>query len=328
MGYMIETEGLRKQFKVPRTRQVVEAVRGVDLQIAEGEVFGFLGPNGAGKTTTQRMLTTLIPPDAGRALVAGHDLLRAAAQVRKRIGAISQVGGADPLSTGRENLILQARLYGLSRSAAGERTRELIEMLQLSEFAGRIVSTYSGGQRRRLDLALGLVHKPVLLFMDEPSLGLDPQSRAHLWDEIRKLRADGTTIFLTTHYMDEADQLCDRLAIIDGGAIVAQGTPVQLKQQISGDIVTLGLENPAETHIQASALLREQAFVRDLRMDEKTLQVYVEDGEDALALVLQIVGAAQLQVRTVSLAHPSLEDVFLRQTGRSLREQSNGTHVS
>jgi ABC-2 type transport system ATP-binding protein len=319
---MIETEGLRKSFRLPRSRQTVEAVRGIDLEVEPGEVFGFLGPNGAGKTTTQRMLTTLLPPDGGRAIVAGYDLLRQPQKVREQIGAISQTGGIIPSVNGRENLILQAQLYGLNKNTARARAATLIDELEMVDFADRPAHTYSGGQRRRLDLALGLIHRPPLLFMDEPSLGLDPQSRALFWEQIRQVHKTGITIFLTTHYLDEADNLCDRLAIIDKGIIVAQGTPLQLKREIASDVITLSLHDHHSTSQQASTLLQAQPFVRDIKSnsDGETLQVYVERGEEQLPHLLHLLEDAHLKILSIALTHPSLDDVFLRQTGRSLRE--------
>src|SRR5215469_5233029 len=217
---MIETQGLTKTFKV--RKGTVEAVRGVDLQVSEGEIFGFLGPNGAGKTTTMRILTTLLDPTSGKATVCDIDLLRYPGQVRRQIGYVSQKGGAERMETGRENLHVQGRFYGMSRAEAHKRAAELISKLDLEPFADRLVRTYSGGQRRRLDIAMGMMHRPRLLFLDEPTTGLDPQSRARIWDEVRHLREEGMTLFLTTHYMDEADGLCDQLAIIDNGKIVGQ----------------------------------------------------------------------------------------------------------
>ena len=234
---IVEIQDLWKSFR--NRRKVIEAVRGVNLTIREGEVFGFLGPNGAGKTTTLRMLTTLLPPDKGRATVAGFDLRNEPYRVRACIGYVSQNGGADSALTGRENTIMQARFYGFSAEKARKRVAELLENLEMTTFADRPARTYSGGQRRRLDLALGLVHQPRLLFLDEPSIGLDPQSRAVLWNEVRKLQATGTTIFLTTHYLDEADQLCDRLAIIN--LIVLVALPLGIHINLTGLLLTLGL---------------------------------------------------------------------------------------
>lgn len=321
---IIETKGLRKTFKSHQGKgakaQLVEAVKDINLHVQEGEIFGFLGPNGAGKSTTLRMLTTLIAPTAGQAQVAGCDLLREAKQVRKRIGYVSQAGGADTTSTGRENLMLQARLYGLSKEAASKRTDELLITLELSSFADRLVKTYSGGQRRRLDLALGMINSPRLLFLDEPTTGLDPQSRAHLWEEVRKLRALGTTIFLTTHYLEEADVLADRLAIMDDGRIVAEGTPNELKQMIAGDVVTLGLETQNGHYQKIQDLFHEQAFVREIHPGNGEVQLYVERGEENLAEIIRLIDGAGLRLSKVALTRPSLDDVFLRKTGRSLRD--------
>ena len=321
---MIETQELRKVFQTRqgkgRKAQTVEAVKGIDLQIYPGEIFGFLGPNGAGKTTTLRMLSTLIRPTSRRAVIAGYDLLMEAAQVRKHIGYVSQAGGTDATATAWENLMLQAQLYGMSRIDAETRAKELITALELEPFADRVARTYSGGQRRRLDLALGMVHRPRLLFLDEPTTGLDPQSQARLWEEVRKLQEDGTTVFLTTHYLEEADVLADRLAIIDDGRIVAEGTSQSLKQQIAGDVVTLGLETSNGQLQQAQAVLRPQPFVRELHPGDGQLQLYVERGDESLPAILRILDEAGMRVRTVVLARPTLDDVFLRQTGRSLRE--------
>jgi ABC-2 type transport system ATP-binding protein len=314
----IETEALTRTF---RTRgKVVEAVRGVTMRVAEGEVFGFLGPNGAGKTTTLRMLATLLPPTSGRANVAGADLLAEPARVRQRIGYAGQVGGAERSATARENLVLQGRLYGLAHSAAQARAAELIGSLDLEGFADRLVRTYSGGQRRRLDLALAMMHRPALLFLDEPTAGLDPQSRARLWEEVRRLRGGGTTVFLTTHYLDEADALCDRVAIIDAGRIVSEDTPTALKRQVAGDVISLGLGEDDTGRARARDVLTAQPFVREMRDSRDGLQLYVERGEEVLPVVLRLLDAAGLAVRSVTLARPSLDDVFLRLTGHSLRD--------
>ena len=212
-GPVIETVGLRRTFK--GRGGTVEAVAGVDLSVAAGDIFGFLGPNGAGKTTTLRILATLLPPTAGTACVAGFDVAREAREVRTRIGYVAQSGGSYRESTGREELVIQGRLFGMSKADAGVRAVEILEALDLAEAADRTCATYSGGMRRRLNIGIGMVHRPALLFLDEPTTGLDPQARARLWEEIRKLRETGTTVFLTTHYLEEADALCDRLAIID-----------------------------------------------------------------------------------------------------------------
>jgi ABC-2 type transport system ATP-binding protein len=324
MSNMIETHQLRKTFPTrQKNAPVVEAVKGIDLQVREGEIFGFLGPNGAGKTTALRILTTLIPPTSGEAKVGGYDVVRDSGKVRREIGYVSQAGGADVTATARENLMLQAQLYGMNRQQALVRSNELLAALELESFADRIVKTYSGGQRRRLDLALGMVHRPKMLFLDEPTTGLDPQSRAHLWDEVRRLNTQGTTIFLTTHYLEEADVLANRLAIMDHGEIVAEGTPNALKQQIAGDIVTLGLATQNGQFQKAQKLLSQQTFVREVHPGDERLQLYVERGEQSLPVILHLLDEAGMQVQTVALARPTLDDVFLRQTGRSLREARN-----
>ncbi len=315
MDAVIETHGLRRVFK-SRSR-VVEAVAGVDLTVQKGEIFGFLGPNGAGKTTTLRMLATLMPPSGGTAKVAGCDLGTQPGEIRKRIGYVGQAGGADREITGRRELVFQGRLYGMSAEAAKKRAAELIEMLELEVCADRAGSTYSGGQKRRLDIGLGLVHDPQLLFLDEPTTGLDPQSRVRVWDEVRRMHDRGTTVFLTTHYLDEADALCDRIAIIDYGKIVAEGTPEELKRAVAGDVVTLSVAGDQQ---RALDLLQGQAFVRESRIEEGFVLLYVDRGEVAMPAILRLLDGAGLQLLTIGLHRPSLDDVFLRQTGRSLRE--------
>jgi ABC-2 type transport system ATP-binding protein len=244
---MIETRGLRKSFRSSEGRETktVEAVRGIDLDVQAGEIYGFLGPNGAGKTTTLRMLATLITPDGGEATIDGVDLRRDPGEVRRRIGYVAQGGSTWDDSTAREELVLQAQLYGVGKAEATRRAASILDAFQLSEYADRRCKTYSGGQRRRVDIALGIIHAPRVVFLDEPTSGLDPQSRAHMWDEIRRLRAEGMTVFITTHYLDEADALCDRIAITDYGEIVAAGTPAELKRDISGDVVRVGLTDVA-----------------------------------------------------------------------------------
>jgi ABC-2 type transport system ATP-binding protein len=318
---LIETKGLRKSFRSrdKAGAKTVDAVRGVDLTVGEGEIFGFLGPNGAGKTTTLRMLATLLPPDGGQATVAGVDLLSQPGQVRKRIGYVAQGGSTWDESTAREELVLQARLYGLSKADAHRRTAAALDAFQLTEYADRRCKTYSGGQRRRVDIALGIIHGPRIVFLDEPTTGLDPQSRAHMWDEVRRLRAEGMTVFLTTHYLDEADALCDRLAIMDNGQIVAEGTPADLKREISGDVLVVGL--PPGGGEPAAALLAREPYVTRLETTEDgALRLFVDDGASAIPQVLRAVDGAGITLTTVELHRPSLDDVFLTKTGRSLRE--------
>jgi len=325
MDNIIETHQLKKSFRVRHSKdrepQIVEADRGIDLAIRDGEIFGILGTNGAGKTTTLRMLATLIPPSSGQAKIAGYDLGRESKQIRSCIGYVSQAGGSDVTATGRENLMLQAQLHGLSHRDALRHTNTLLNVLELESVADRLVRTYSGGQRRRLDLALGMIHWPRLLFLDEPTTGLDPQSRARLWDEVRRLRAEGTTIFLTTHYLEEADALADRLAIIDEGLIVVEGTPESLKQQIAGDVITFGLKSNNGTRQKLETLFRQQPYVREVHPSGDQIQLYVERGEENLPTLLHLLDAAGVAVQRIALTRPSLDDVFLRKTGRSLREE-------
>ena len=312
---VISVRQLRRVFK--SRQSTVEAVAGIDLEVYAGEIFGFLGPNGAGKTTTLRMLATLLPLTSGDATVAGQDLRRHPGEVRRRIGYVGQRGGADPEITGRSELIFEARLYGMSSAEARLRAAELIETLELESCADRKVSTYSGGQKRRLDVGVGLVHRPQLLFLDEPTTGLDPQSRARMWDEVRQLRDEGTTVFLTTHYLEEADALCNRVAIIDHGKIVAEGTPDELKRAVAGDLVTVGVSGDVEAALR---LLQPQPFVREASIAGGELRVYVDRGETAIPAILRLLDKAGLELTTVALSRPSLDDVFLRSTGRSLRE--------
>jgi ABC-2 type transport system ATP-binding protein len=320
---VIEASELRKRFKARGGR--VEAVRGVSFAVPQGEIFGFLGPNGAGKTTTLRMLTTLLGIDEGEARVAGLDVASEAAKVRQEIGYVSQLGGADNLATGRENLMLQGRLYGRERDDVAARVEELLGLLDLTSFADRQVKTYSGGQKRRLDVALGIVHDPQVLFLDEPTTGLDPQNRANLWQHVRELRERGVTIFLTTHYLEEADALCDRVTIIDDGQIVAEGTPRELKRDIVGDSVVLRVGEDDETSARVEALLAEASFVHSTtRADDGELHCYVDDGPAALPELLRRFDAARIALRAISLSEPTLDDVFLAKTGRSLRDSESG----
>ena len=314
---MIETRGLKKSFPAGKSG-TVEAVRGVDLDVAEGVIFGFLGPNGAGKTTTLRILTTLIDPDAGEATIAGVDVFRDPGGVRKVCGYVAQGGGTSGQVSAREELILQARLYGSGKAEARERTDAVIEAFELTEFADRQCRTYSGGQRRRVDIALGVIHRPKVLFLDEPTVGLDPQSRARLWDEVRRLRdEERMTVFLTTHYLDEADALCDRVSIIDHGQIVAEGTPLELKRDIAGDVVTLGVNGSAAA---AADLLGGSSFVRRLETSKKGLLLYVDDASVAIPQILRVLDGSGIVFDGMELNRPTLDDVFLTKTGRLIRE--------
>jgi ABC-2 type transport system ATP-binding protein len=313
----VAISGLRKSFRLKGA--TLEAVRGIDLTVAEGEIFGLLGPNGAGKTTTLRILTTLLPADGGTARVAGADVRRDPALVRRRIGYVGQLGGADASATGRENLLLAGRLYGLSAAAAERRCEELAGIFGLGELAGRAVRTYSGGQRRRLEVALGIMHKPRVLFLDEPTTGLDPQNRANLWAQLRSLRDEGTTVFLTTHYLDEADQLSDRVAIVDHGQVIALGAPDELKRRYSGDTISV-TPDVAAALPEVSRFLADAVSAREATVEHGTVRLTVTDPKAALATAIGALAARGIGLLAASVGQPSLDDVFLRETGRSLRD--------
>jgi ABC-2 type transport system ATP-binding protein len=326
---IIEARGLARDFT--SRRRTVHAVRGVDITVEDGEVVGFLGPNGAGKTTTLRMLTTLLRPTAGTATVAGADLLRDPLGVRKRIGFVPQAigqtqGGTSDNCLVIEELLDQGTAYRIGREETRRRAAALIEQLDLGGLDQRYVKTLSGGQRRRLEIALGLVHQPPLVFLDEPTTGLDPQSRSNMWEHIRRLRSElGTTVFLTTHYLDEADALCDRLFVIDHGVIVAVGTPDELKRRVSGDVVTLSVNGAGSDGTAAArSLLAVSPVVREVTVTDGALRLTVERGEEALPVLLRTLDGAGITMSAISLARPTLDDVFLTLTGRSLRDDSPG----
>ena len=327
---IIEARGLARDFT--SRKRTVHAVRGVDLTVQDGEIVGFLGPNGAGKTTTLRMLTTLLRPTAGTATVAGADLLRDPLGVRKRIGFVPQAigqtqGGTSDNSLVIEELLDQGTAYRVGRAETRRRAAALIEQLDLGGLDQRYVKTLSGGQRRRLEIALGLVHQPPLVFLDEPTTGLDPQSRSNMWEHIRRLRSDlGTTVFLTTHYLDEADALCDRLFVIDHGVTVAVGTPDELKRRISGDVVTLSVSSAANHGATEAArsLVAASPVVREVTVADGALRLTVEHGEEALPVLLRTLDGAGITMSAISLSRPTLDDVFLTLTGRSLRDDSPG----
>jgi ABC-2 type transport system ATP-binding protein len=323
---IIEARGLAKTYKVrgrgkeaPRT---VEAVKGVDITVHAGEIVGFLGPNGAGKTTTLRMLTTLLDPSGGTATVAGHELATDSVGVRRSIGYVAQMGTTDPSAVAGEELVDQARLYGIDQRTAQERGKALLSGLDLDGIWERKCGTLSGGQRRRLDIAMGLIHEPQIVFLDEPSTGLDPQSRANLWDHIRRVRDDfDTTVFITTHYMDEADALSDRLLIIDHGEIVAAGTPDELKRSVGGDTVLLTASSPDAAAAVASQVAGILGDVSP-EIDGDIVRLTVPDGGAALPKLLRELGD-DAHVAGVEMRRPTLDDVFLTLTGRSLRDEEN-----
>ena len=319
LDYMVQARGLAKRF--PSRAGAVDAVRGVDIDVDAGEIVGFLGPNGAGKTTTLRMLTTLLAPTAGTARVAGHDLRREPVAVRSRIGYVPQRGSTTPQALVGEELVDHGRLHGLSRATAEERGRALISQLDLDSTWERPCGTLSGGQRRRLDIALGLINEPPLLFMDEPTTGLDPQARANLWQHIRGLRDEhGVTVFLTTHYLDEADALCDRILVIDHGEIVAVGKPDELKREVSGDRVALQLTDPARL-ASARVVLERLPGVKVLRADGDLLDFSLPDASTALPGLLAALASAGVALAGIEVRRPTLDDVFLSLTGRELRDQ-------
>ncbi len=312
----IEVEGLVKDFKGG-----VRAVDGIDLRVAPGEIYGFLGPNGAGKSTTVLVLTTLLPPTAGHARVAGLDVVRQGADVRRAIGASLQESALDPFLTGREHMRLQSALHGLGGAERERRAGELLERVGLTEAADRKVGGYSGGMKRRLDLGLALVHRPRLLFLDEPTTGLDPQSRAALWDEVRRLADDGVTVFLTTQYLEEADVLADRVGIIDRGKIVAEGTPAELKSAIGRSSVEAIPADPSERERLQGALAR---FGEAAAASPGGAAVQLADGVGGLAEIVRALDAEGLAVADLRLHSPTLDDVFLAKTGRSLEGAGDG----
>jgi ABC-2 type transport system ATP-binding protein len=309
----VVTQNLRREYKE------VVAVEGLNLEIASGEVFGLLGPNGAGKTTTLSMLSTVLRPTSGTAIVAGHDIRRDPAAVRRSIGVVFQEPTVDTILTGRENMMLSARLFGVPRALRASRINELLKVVDLADRADSLCKTYSGGMRRRIELARGLLHRPSVLFLDEPTLGLDPQTRAHIWEYISSLkRTYGMTVLITTHYMEEADQLCDRVAIIDHGKIATLGTPRELKASLGGDLVRLRLGAPPTDATLAA--LRGLPATQSVDLVDGWVQLAVRRAEESLPLILeQARGALAVEVRV-----PTLEDVFLHVTGRAMRADEGG----
>jgi ABC-2 type transport system ATP-binding protein len=295
----------------------IEAVRGIDLEVRAGEIFGFLGPNGAGKSTTINMLCTLVRPSAGSASVAGFDVDRHPDDVRASIGLVFQDPSLDGQLTARENLEFHAFIYGVPSSERSKRIDEVLAMVELSDRAGSIVMTFSGGMRRRLEIARGMLHTPEVLFLDEPTIGLDPQTRRHIWGYLRSLRETaGVTLFMTTHYMDEAEE-CDRIAVMDGGRIVALGTPDELKSMVGGDIVTIATGD----NVKAATEIAER-FSLEPMPDKDTLRIEVPD---AAAFVPRLVRETTVPVTSVSFRRPSLDDVFLKLTGHAIRDEEAGS---
>jgi len=318
LSRVIHARGLARTFR--KKKQEVHAVVGVDLDVAAGEIVGFLGPNGAGKTTTLRMLTTLLEPTAGTATVAGCDLVSDPVGVRRRIGYVSQSGSTYPDARAGEEVVDHARLYGMSTAEATERGRKLFADFDLDGLWERQPKTLSGGQRRRLDIVVGLIHVPELVFLDEPTTGLDPQARANLWQHIRGLREErGTTVFLTTHYLDEADALCDRILVIDHGAIVAEGTPDALKSQVGGDVLTVTVAEPTQVAVVARLVEQLPGAEAPQVLDDRVVG-RVRHGGTALVELVRGLDRESIAVSGVESRRPSLDDVFLQLTGRSLRD--------
>jgi ABC-2 type transport system ATP-binding protein len=298
----------------------VQALDGIDFFAHDGEVFGLLGPNGAGKSTTVRILATLTHPDGGRASVAGNDVGRDADGVRRSIGYVPQASGVDPEGTGRENLMLQGRIQGMTGRTLRERVDELLEAVGLAEAAKRVVRGYSGGMKRRLDIALGLVHRPRVLLLDEPTTGLDPEARAALWEELEALAHRETlTILLTTHYLEEADRLADRLVIVSRGKIVAEGTPEELKQGLEGDTVTVEVVEPDGR--DPLTVVHSLDDVHEASLDGRTVRMRVAEGAQAIPVILSALDSAGIGVSSVTSARPSLDDVYLHYTGRDFRRE-------
>ena len=324
---IVEVDNLVKVYPASRGGQPVRAVDGVTFRVGAGEFFGFLGPNGAGKTTTIRILATLTRPTSGRASVAGIDVLADPAEVRRRIGLAMQTVALENMLTGRENLELMGRLHLVQAAKLRERVDELLELMNLTAAANRLAGTYSGGMRRRLDLATALVHRPTVLFLDEPTEGLDPQSRTALWEELTRINRAGTTMFLTTHYMEEADRLCDRLAIVDGGKIAVEGTPSELKRSIAADSVEIALAHSDGTEslaaAQASALARLRSIdgVISVEASASGVSVAVGSAQAAVPVLLRGLDAVGIRVAGLTMREPSLDDVFLRYTGRHIRAE-------
>jgi ABC-2 type transport system ATP-binding protein len=311
----IAVEGLEKTYP-----KGIRALDGATFTVREGEVFGLLGPNGAGKSTTVRILVTLTQPDAGQAFVAGHDAVREPALVRRLIGYVPQRSGLDPDATGRENLALQGHVHGLGGAKLRARVDELLEVLGLGHAADRIVRTYSGGMRRRLDIGLGLVHRPPVLFLDEPTTGLDPEARASMWQEFARLaEQEALTVLLTTHYLEEADQLADRLAIVSRGKVVVEGTPNALKRELRGDAVSIELADGRGS--DAEAAVRTLAGVHEATADGSVLRTRVDNGGTAVPGILSTLEGRGIPVASVTVSRPSLDDVYLHYTGRDFHRE-------
>lgn len=314
----IEINSLSKKFGN------VLAVDDISLKVNEGEIFGFLGPNGAGKSTTMMILTTLLKPTAGSALVAGHDVVSDAKQVRENIGYVQQELSVDEYLTGRENLILQARLNHIPKNLVNERIDEILNLIELTEKQDAAVITYSGGMRKRLDIAGGLLHHPKVLFLDEPTVGLDIQTRRKIWEYLRKIHEEfQMTIFVSTHYMEEADSLCDRIGIIDYGKIQVIDSPQSMKNALGNEVITFTINNDDEKKSNLISKIKEIEYVKDISINQNGITVFTSKGTEVIPLIFQLSSGLEIKINSISLTQPSLDDVFISYTGRELRDDSD-----
>lgn len=315
--YAIKIDSLSKEFGK------VKAVDNISLQVNPGEIFGFLGPNGAGKSTTMMILTTLLKPTSGKAFVAGYDVVTQAKQVRQNIGYVQQEISVDEYLTGRENLILQARLNHIPKNLVEKRINEILDLIELKDKQNEPVITYSGGMRKRLDIAGGLLHHPKVLFLDEPTVGLDIQTRRKIWEYIRKIHAEfGMSIFLSTHYMEEADNLCDRIGIIDYGKIQAIDSPQTMKNALGNEVIAFTISNDVEKKSKLISKIKEIEYVKDITSNENEIIVFSSKGTQVIPLIFQHSSSFGIEITSISLTQPTLDDVFISYTGRELRDDS------
>lgn len=315
--YAIEIDSLSKEFGK------VKAVDNISLQVNRGEIFGFLGPNGAGKSTTMMILTTLLKPTSGKAFVAGYDVVTQAKQVRQNIGYVQQEISVDEYLTGRENLILQARLNHIPKNLVEKRIDEILDLIELKDKQNEPVITYSGGMRKRLDIAGGLLHHPKVLFLDEPTVGLDIQTRRKIWEYIRKIHAEfGMSIFLSTHYMEEADNLCDRIGIIDYGKIQAIDSPQTMKNALGNEVIAFTISNHGEKKSNLISKIKEIEYVKDITSNENEIIVFSSKGTQVIPIIFQLSSSFGIEINSISLTQPTLDDVFISYTGRELRDDT------
>jgi ABC-2 type transport system ATP-binding protein len=315
--YAIEIDSLSKEFGK------VNAVDNISLQVNPGEIFGFLGPNGAGKSTTMMILTTLLKPTSGKAFVAGYDVITQAKQVRQNIGYVQQEISVDEYLTGRENLLLQARLNHIPKNFVERRIDEILDLIELADKQNEAVITYSGGMRKRLDIAGGLLHHPKVLFLDEPTVGLDIQTRRKIWEYIRKIHTEfNMSIFLSTHYMEEADNLCDRIGIIDYGKIQAIDSPQKMKNALGNEVISFTISSNGEKKSKLISKIKEIEFVKDITSNENEIIVFSSKGTQVIPIIFQLSSSFEIEITSISLTQPTLDDVFISYTGRELRDDS------